>query len=176
MLVRPRVTVTDDDVRAKYDANNRRSASVLKVRLQRIVIALPNNPTERQLKEAKDKAATAVQRARNGENFGALAKALSDDPDTAATGGDLGWIERGEIPTEWEVIVFAMSKGETRGPINGPNGLHVFHVSDVVKNEAKAFDEVKGKIRNDLFRREMDRQTAQWLDELRKKAHIQSKL
>jgi parvulin-like peptidyl-prolyl isomerase len=176
MLVRPRVTVTDDDVRAKYDANNRRSASVSKVRLRHVLVALPTKPSERQLSEAKEKAAKVIQRARNGEDFSELAKALSNDESSAPSGGDLGWIERGSIPTEWEVIVFAMAKGETRGPIDGPRGLHVFHVSDLEKNAAKAFEEVKDKIRNDLVRREMDRQTSQWLDELRKKAHIQSKL
>ena len=68
-----------------------------------------------------------------------------------------------------------MDKGEVRGPINGPGGLHVFYVADLEKTERKSFDQVKDKLRNDLFRREMDRQSRLWLQELRKKAHIDVK-
>lgn len=176
MLVRPRVTITDDDVKAKYDEMSRRSAAISKVRLSHVLIALPQKPTEQQLSAAKDKAAMVVNKARSGSKFSELAEKFSDDERTKPIGGDLGWIERGSIDTEWEVVVFSMSKGETRGPISGPSGLHVFHVTDVEQTAQKKFDEVKEKIRNDLYRREMDRQTKLWLDELRKKAHIEKKL
>lgn len=176
MLVRPRVTITDDDIKAKYDEMSRRSAAVSKVRLSHVLIALPQKPTEQQLAAAKEKAAVVVNKSRSGEKFSELAEKFSDDERTKPIGGDLGWIERGTIDTEWEVIVFSMSKGETRGPINGPAGLHVFHLSDIEKAADKKFDEVKEQIRNDLYRREMDRQTKLWLDELRKKAHIEKKL
>jgi len=176
MLVRPRVSITDDDVRAKYDGMSRRSAAVSKVRLSHVLISLPQKPTELELSAAKDKAAMVVNKARAGEKFSKLAEKYSDDERTKPIGGDLGWIKRNSIDSEWEVIVFSMAKGETRGPINGPAGLHVFHVTDVEKSEQKKFDEVKEQIRNDLYRREMDRQTRLWLDELRKKAHIDKKL
>ncbi len=172
MLVRPRVTVTDDDVRARYDEMGRRSATVSKVHLHHVLIALPEKPTEAQLDKAKARAAEVIEKARAGEDFTKLAKEYSDDVSTRDDGGDLGEIERGTIATEWEQVVFAMDKGEVRGPISGPRGLHVFYVSDVVKSDRKPFDEVKEKIRNDLYRQEMDKQTRQWMDELRKKAHI----
>ncbi len=172
MLVRPRVTVTDDDVRARYDEMGRRSATVSKVHLHHVLIALPEKPTEAELDKAKARAAEVIEKARAGEDFAKLAKEYSDDASTRDDGGDLGEIERGTIATEWEQVVFAMDKGEVRGPISGPRGLHVFYVSDVVKSDRKPFDEVKEQIRNDLYRQEMDKQTRSWMDELRKKAHI----
>jgi len=172
MLVRPRVTVTDDDVRARYDEMGRRSSTVSKVHLHHVLIALPGKPTEAELDKAKARAAEVIEKARAGEDFAKLAKEYSDDTSTRDDGGDLGEIERGTIATEWEQVVFAMDKGEVRGPISGPRGLHVFYVSDVVKSDRKPFDEVKEKIRNDLYKQEMDKQTRQWMDELRKKAHI----
>jgi parvulin-like peptidyl-prolyl isomerase len=172
-LVRPRVVVTDDDVRAKYDAMERRSAEISEVKLQHILIALPKDAKEEQIARAKDRAAQILQRARAGEDFSKLAEEFSDDPATRNTGGDLGWISRGSIATEWEVIVFAMRKGETRGPINGPQGFHVFHVADIKGQSKESFDKVKEKLRNEMFRAEMDKQTRLWLDELRKKAHVE---
>lgn len=176
VLVRPRVTITDEDVRAAYDTRSRRSGAVSKVRLHHIMVALPEKPTQQQIAAAKAKASDVIDKVRGGEKFQDLTEHYSDDLATSASGGDLGWIERGSIPTEWEAIVFAMSKGEVRGPISGPSGLHVFYVSDLEQVEQKPFDEVKEQIRNDLYRRAMDRETVQWLDEQRKKAHVELKL
>ena len=175
-LVRPRVTITDEDVRARYDEMNRRSAAVSKVRLMHILLSLPPKPPEQDVARAKAQAAEIIERVKQGTPFAELASQYSDDQATKDSGGDLGWIERGSLATEWEVIVFAMDKGEVRGPINGPSGLHVFYVSDIKKTEVKPFAEVKEQLRNELFRKEMEKQTATWLDELRKKAHIERKL
>jgi len=175
-LVRPRVSISDDDVRAKYDANARRSAQVSQVHLQHILIALPPDADAAQQKTARDKAADIITKARQGEAFEALAQQYSDDPRTKNTGGDLGWIERGTIATEWEVVVFAMAKGETRGPVSGPQGLHVFQVSEVKDSKQEDFEAVKEKLRNELYRAELDKQTRLWVEELRKKAHFEIKL
>ncbi len=175
-LVRPKVSITDDDVRAKYDANARRSAQVSEVHLQHILVAVPPNADEAQKKAARDKAADIIGRAHAGEDFAKLAETYSDDPATKNTGGDLGWIERGTIATEWEVIVFAMNKNETRGPVNGPRGLHVFHVSELKDSKQEEYESVKEKLRNELYRAELDKQTRLWVDELRKKAHFEIKL
>jgi parvulin-like peptidyl-prolyl isomerase len=176
MLVRPRVTVTDDDVRARYDAMSRRSAAVKRIKLRHILVALPDKPTETQIAEAKRKATELMEKIRAGADFARLAADNSDDEQTKFSGGELGWIERGSIDTEWEVIVFAMNKGEVRGPITGPRGLHVFQVTEVERNQQKPFAQMKEQLRNEIFRKEMERQTKLWLEELREKAHIQMKL
>jgi peptidyl-prolyl cis-trans isomerase SurA len=176
MLVRPRVTVTDDDVRARYDAMSRRSAAVKRIKLRHILVALPEKPTETQIADAKRKATELMEKVRAGADFARLAADHSDDEQTKFSGGELGWIERGSIDTEWEVIVFAMNKSEVRGPITGPRGLHVFQVTEVERNQQKPFAQMKEQLRNEIFRKEMERQTKLWLDELREKAHIQMKL
>jgi peptidyl-prolyl cis-trans isomerase SurA len=175
-LVRPKVTITDEDVRARYDAMSRRSTAVSKVRLHHVLIALPSAPTEQQLAAAKARAGEVVEKARAGADFTALAREYSDDTGSVAAGGDLGWIERGSITTEWEVIVFSMDEGEVRGPISGPQGLHVFYVPEVEKSDLQSFEELKEEIRNELYRKDMDKKTREWLDDLRNKAYIDTKL
>ncbi|WP_428269659.1 peptidylprolyl isomerase [Haliangium sp.] len=176
MLVRPRVNVSDEDVRARYDEMSRRSAAVSKVRLKHILLALPERPTDAQVAEAKARAAAIIEQARGGADFNELARAHSDDEATRDAGGDLGWIERGSIATEWEVIVFAMDKGEVRGPISGPRGLHVFYVEDLARADLEPFEAVQEQLRSELYRKEMDRETGAWIEEIRKKAYIDRKL
>jgi parvulin-like peptidyl-prolyl isomerase len=175
-LVRSRVTVTDEDVRARYDAMVRRSESVSAVRLSHIRIDVPQKATDAQLAAAKERAAAAIQRVRAGEDFATVATEVTDDEATRAGGGELGWFERGSLSSEWEAVVFAMEKGEVRGPISGPKGLHVFYVADVKRTEIKSFEDLKETIRQELTRREMDKQTQLWIEELRKKAYIDNKL
>lgn len=175
-LVRPKVSITEDDLRAKYDETARRSAQVSEVHLQHVLITVPADASKEAQAAARARASEVIGKAKAGEDFAKLAETYSDDPATKNTGGALGWIERGTIATEWEVIVFAMSKGETRGPINGPRGLHVFHVSDVKDSKQEKFEDVKERLRNELYRVELDKQTRVWVDELRKKAHFEIKL
>jgi parvulin-like peptidyl-prolyl isomerase len=175
-LVAPKVTITDDEVRARYDQMVRRSESVSAVRLSHMLFMLPDRPTEAQVSEAKAKAAAAIARVKGGEAFGEVAMEISEDAASKPGGGELGWIERGSLDPQWESVVFAMEKDEVRGPISGPTGLHVFFVSEVKKNDMKAFDALKEQLRGELRRREMDKQTTQWIADLRKKAFIDVKL
>lgn len=175
-LVAPKVQVTEEDVRAKYDEMSRRSQSISAVQLSHMLFKLPEKPTEQQLAEAKEKAAKAITRVKNGEKFEDVAAQMSEDEGTKATGGQLGWFQRGSIQPEWETIVFSMEKGDVRGPVAGERGLHVFQVTEVKNNQLKPFPEMKEQIMRELRRREMDKQSATWLEDLRKKAYIDIKL
>ncbi len=176
-LVAPKITVTEEDVRARYDALQRRSESVSAVSLSHMLFKLPEHATEQQITDAKTKAANAIARVKAGEAFAKVAGEISEDEGTKATGGTLGWFQRGSMANpEWEPIVFAMEKGDVRGPITGPQGLHVFMVSELKKNELKPYTEMKEGLTRDLRRKEMEKQTQTWIEELRKKAYIDIKL
>lgn len=176
-LVAPKVQITEEDVRAKYDQMQRRSESVSAVSLSHMLFRLPEHPSEQQLTEARQKATKALDRVKAGEPFAKVAGEVSEDEGTKATGGTLGWFQRGSMANpEWEPIVFAMEKGDVRGPISGPQGLHVFLVSEVKKSELKPYPEMKEALTRDLRRKEMEKQTTTWLEELRKKAYIDIKL
>jgi parvulin-like peptidyl-prolyl isomerase len=175
-LVAPKVNVTEEDIRARYDELARRSAGISAVRLSHILIKLGDHPTEQSIADAKEVAAKAIARVKGGEPFGDVAKQMSQDPSTAAQGGELGWFERGSINPEWEPIVFSMEKGDVRGPVTGSDGLHVFYVTEIKKSELQPFSEMKEQLGRELRRRETDKAKATWLEDLRKKAYIDIKL
>ena len=176
-LVAPTVQITDEDIHARYDQLARRTEQVQAVKLSHMLFKLPDHPTEQQIAEAKDKASKALARVKGGEPFDKVAAAESEDDSTKATGGELGWFQRGSMANpDWEPIVFAMEKGDVRGPVTGPQGFHVFQVTEVKRSDLKAFPEMKEQLSRELRRREMDKQTQTWVDELRKKAYIDIKL
>jgi parvulin-like peptidyl-prolyl isomerase len=175
-LVAPKVQITEEDLQARYNQLKRRSEAVNAVSLSHMLFKLPEHPTEQQLAEAKAKAAKAIERINAKEDFAKIAAEMSEDDSTKTTGGALGWFQRGSINPDWEPIVFSMEKGDVRGPVTGPQGLHVFQVTEVKQAELKPYADMKEQLSRELRRREMDKQTATWIEELRKKAYIDIKL
>ncbi len=147
------------------------------MRLSHMLFRLPDHPTEQQIADAKNRASAALSRVRAGEVFDKVAGEVSEDDATKTTGGELGWFSRGSLSVpEWETVVFAMEKGDVRGPITGPQGFHLFLVSEIKRAETKPFNDMKEQVRNELTRRAMEKQTQVWLDDLRKKAFVEIKL
>jgi len=176
-LVAPKVQVTDEDIRARYDQMARRTEQVQAVKLSHMLFKLPDHATEQQIAAAKEKASRAMTRVKAGEDFAKVAADESEDDSTKATGGELGWFQRGSMANpDWEPIVFAMEKGDVRGPVAGPQGFHVFLVTEVKRSDLKPFADMKEQLSRELRRREMDKQTQTWVEELRKKAYIDIKL
>jgi peptidyl-prolyl cis-trans isomerase SurA len=176
VLVRPRVQVSDADVKARFDKIAGQSSAVTEIKVRHILLGFEEKAGPEAAEAARRRAGDLVSRVRGGEDFGALAKTASDDAATKESGGDLGWYKRGELPTEWEEVLFGMTAGEVRGPVKGPRGLHVFQVLELKKEATRPFDEVKEQLREQVFTEEMDKQTKVWLEELRRKAHVEVKL
>ncbi len=176
-LIAPKIQVSEEDVRARYDQMARRTEQVQAVKLSHMLFKLPEHPTEQQVAEAKEKAAKAIARVRGGEEFAKVAQTESEDDTTKPTGGELGWFQRGSMANpEWEPIVFAMEKGDVRGPVTGPQGFHVFQVTEIKRSDLKPFNEMKEQLNRDLRRREQEKLIQNWRDDLRKKAYIDIKL
>jgi peptidyl-prolyl cis-trans isomerase SurA len=60
-----------------------------------------------------------------GEEFTELAKTYSEDPATSIRGGDLGFIKRGDLVTEFEEVAFNLEPGEISGIVETQFGFHV---------------------------------------------------
>jgi peptidyl-prolyl cis-trans isomerase D len=83
--------------------------------------------------------------------FAELAKKLSQDPGSAAKGGDLGWFGRGIMVKPFEEAAFAMKPNEMR-LVESEFGFHVLRLTGVQGAKAKSYDEVKKEIAVELAR------------------------
>ncbi|MGE5236482.1 MAG: peptidylprolyl isomerase [Acidobacteriota bacterium] len=80
-------------------------------------LILPDEAAARQVRE----------RIRRGEDFVALSRELSR-ASNAADGGLIGWVEKGQLPPEFEAVVFGLAPGQTSEPVASNAGWHVFQV------------------------------------------------
>ncbi len=70
----------------------------------------------------------------DGEDFGEVAKEVSEDPGSAPDGGELGWISKGQTVAEFEDAAFSLPVGEVSQPVKTDFGFHLIQVEE--KNEA----------------------------------------
>lgn len=76
-------------------------------------------------------------RIESGESFGDLAKQYSQDPGSAANGGQLGFYSRGELAPEYEATALSMKPGELSMPVETQFGFHLIQLQEKRGNTYK---------------------------------------
>ena len=79
---------------------------------------------------AKQRLEDAVERIKGGEDFGEVAKLLSDDPGSANDGGEMGWTNPGTFVPEFEEVANGLELGVMSEPFRSRFGWHVIEVVD----------------------------------------------
>ncbi|HEX9658476.1 MAG TPA: peptidylprolyl isomerase [Bacteroidota bacterium] len=85
----------------------------------------------------KEEARQVYIRAKAGADFAELAKTFSEDPGSAARGGDLGWFSRGRMVKSFEDAAYKARPGEIVGPVRSQFGLHIIKVMGKDNRELK---------------------------------------
>ncbi|HXH04447.1 MAG TPA: peptidylprolyl isomerase, partial [Candidatus Competibacteraceae bacterium] len=78
--------------------------------------------------QARQKLERLRERAQNGEDFAALARANSEDSASAERGGDLGWIGPGTLPPPVEQELAGLQPGQVSAPFQSADGWHIVQV------------------------------------------------
>ncbi len=73
-------------------------------------------------------AQSLIDSIKNGADFATLAKKYSEDPGSAAGGGDLGFVKKGVFFSEFEAAAFALNPGEISGVVETPVGFHIIQL------------------------------------------------
>jgi peptidyl-prolyl cis-trans isomerase D len=100
--------------------------------------------------EAKKLIDAAQARLKSGEAFDAVAREVSDDPGSKATGGDLGFFGRGQMVKPFDDAVFGAQPGTVVGPVKTQYGYHLIEVLEKRAAGAQPFEEVRDSIRQRL--------------------------
>ncbi len=173
--VRSRVKVTDEDVQNYYQTHPGEFRAPEEIKARHIFIAAPP-PAEDgpEVKRARETAEKALQRVRAGEDFGAVAKQMSQGP-SASDGGELGWLRRGSVQEDIEKAAFALQPGGVSDLIRTRTGFQIIQVQQRRGGGTRPLSEVKDEIKDHLVNDQADNYRTQFIAELRKDAVIEAK-
>ena len=105
---------------------------------------------EEKFEEARKIIQDLYEKAKNGEDFAQLAKDNSEDPGSAANGGDLGYFERDAMVKEFENAAFSAEIGAITEPVKTTYGYHIIKVEDKKAQVVKPYEEVKEILVNEV--------------------------
>jgi len=80
--------------------------------------------------EAEAAARRLMEELKKGAQFSAVARQFSQSP-TAPRGGDLGWVQRGDLSPELAAAAQQLNKGQVAGPIRSDGGYHILLLRDL---------------------------------------------
>lgn len=143
----PQVVVSDDEVKQYYEEHQAEFGTQEQRQAAHILITVPKQAPEAEKQAAKAKAEQVLQQVKQSPaKFAALAKQYSQDPGSAANGGDLGMFGHGAMVKPFEDAVFGLKVGEVSGLVQTDFGYHIIKLVAVKPAKMQALNEVKGLI------------------------------
>lgn len=143
--------VSDADVKAWYDSHQDRYQQPEERRASHILVMVDAAApaADKDKAKAKVQALLAEVKANPGK-FAEIAKKDSQDPGSAANGGDLGFFAKGAMVKPFEDAVFSLKEGEVSGVVQSDFGYHIIKLTGIKPGKVKSFESVKGEIEAEL--------------------------
>ena len=152
------MAVSDAEIKAWYDGHKDRYAVPEERRASHILVASEKVGKDK----AKSRAAELLAEIRKDpSSFAELAKKNSDDPGSAAKGGDLGFFGRGMMVKPFEDTTFALKDGEISGVVESDFGFHIIKLTGIHAAKEKPLAEVRGEIEEELRKTAASRKFAE---------------
>ena len=152
------VQVTEAEITDYYNKNlkayttpEQRTASHILIN-----VARDAKPADQAAAKAKAEAVLAEVR-KNPANFAEIAKAQSQDPGSAPSGGDLGVVEKGAFVKPVEDAIYALKEGETSGLVQSEFGYHIIKLTSLKPAAQQPLDAAKDEIAADLKKQKLSK-------------------
>ncbi len=157
-------TPSKKEIQAFYD-KNKKQFQVPEQRCTRHILF-----TKDQKKLAEE---TKKKLQKDSSQFGKLAKKYSQDPGSAAKGGDLGCLTSSDqLVPEFKSAVFKAKKGEIVGPVKTQFGYHLIEVTDIKQAKTESLSKVSPQIKAQLSGQEQTKKFSDWIEKQKKQRNL----
>jgi hypothetical protein len=165
-VVQPDTVITDEELGRRWVTEG----ASAEISARHILLRVAPDATQAQRDSVAQLAETLRTRAVGGESFDALARQYSDDPGSAARGGDLGFFSRGRMVEPFEEAAFALQAGEISPVVETPFGLHIILVDE--RRQPELGDQ-REAFRQFLVQRAVQDAEVAYLDQLTEGSNLQ---
>ena len=156
------IVLNEEDLKTYFKENISRLSDGEQRRASHILLAAASSAPVAEREKVKAKAQALMEQVRKApETFAELAKANSQDPGSAAKGGDLDYFGRGAMVKPFEDAVFAMNKGDISDVVETEFGYHIIKLVDV---KVPSFEALRPRLEADLRKQQAQKQFAESAD------------
>lgn len=163
-LMQKDIKVSEKEVKSYFEENKDNFNQQEQVKASHILV------------EEKETAEKVLQKINAGEDFADLAKEYSTDSGTAADGGDLGYIQKGQMVEEFEKAAFALKPNETSDIVKSDYGYHIIQVTDKKEAKTAKYEDHKKDAKEAALSEKIKSEYTNWLTDLKKKYDIKESL
>ncbi|MBA3433030.1 MAG: peptidylprolyl isomerase [Actinobacteria bacterium] len=162
------VQATDAEIVAYYTQNSAQYVTKESRDVRHILISEKSDGDKVDFAKSKAEADRIYAELKNGADFAALAKQVSDDPGSKETGGKLT-ITRGQTVPEFDKTSFELEQGVVSPPVKTTYGYHVIEaLSPVRKAETTSIAKVRASIKATLLQEKRTNTMTEWVENLTK--------
>ncbi len=147
------ITPDEQELHKLYDEHAAGYATPEQRRASHILISVDKAADEAAVTAAKAKLEEIRQRLIKGEDFAKVAKEVSQDPGSAAQGGDLGFFGKGVMDKTFEDRAFSLKVGELSESVRSAFGFHIIKLAEIKPAISKSFAEVRPDLVKELQQR-----------------------
>jgi parvulin-like peptidyl-prolyl isomerase len=142
---------SEAELQAAYDSKRPQLLVARQFRIAQIFVALPKNAD----KAGTDKAQTKLDTIKkslhqSGADFATVAKGNSEEPESSARGGEIGWLSENQIQPEVRSQLGSLTKNSISEPIRLDDGWHILKVIDIKEPYTPTLDEIRGALTQQL--------------------------
>lgn len=164
--------IPEDRIRQMYEADPKSYSREESVNVSHILIGADAHAGAEAKEKARQKAEEIRAEILKGKDFAEMAKQHSSC-NSAAGGGELGFVKKGFMPKEFDKVAFALEKGAMSEVVETKFGYHVIKVLDKRPAGVAPYEDVRDFIRKYLQDEESRKKLASHIVELRKKSKVE---
>jgi peptidyl-prolyl cis-trans isomerase SurA len=157
--VRSRVIVTPADIEAYYNAHPEKFKGERKYHLRNIFV------------DTEADSQNILSRLEQGLSFSEAARQFSR-ASNASEGGDLEVFDINTFSDAIRDAVLPLEKGEYSQTVPTGQGFQILFVEDILESGGKSLEQAREEIQEILFREQAEEKFSQWIESLKKNAHI----
>ncbi|MCX7816250.1 MAG: SurA N-terminal domain-containing protein [Syntrophales bacterium] len=172
--IRAKAVVSEEEIGEYYRVHREDYEGKEAVRVKKIFLPAPAEGETRE--DIKRQIYDIYQKILAGESFEVFASKYALSPELAASGGDIGFVERGTMIPELEKEVFSLRVNEVSRVIELSHGFYILKVIDKRGAGLKPFQEVRNEIIQKIEEMKTNQLIEKWLNELRKKSYVEIRL
>ena len=160
-----KTVISDEEKQKFYDDNPKLFEQPEQLEASHILITVPADADEAAKAEARKKIEAAQARLKKGEDFGALAKEVSDCP-SKERDGQLGYFGRDQMVKPFEEAAFALEPGQVSDIVETEFGFHLIKVTGKKPAGTVPFEQIKDELGSQMTQAKVQQEVGQYIKDL----------